>query len=158
MDKKIILEILKIKWIRISGGFFLVVFLLYSLFLNYTEPTDLGLARDQISGDAWIQIGGGYHFTSPWVRVAKIDLRPMRVEVNSAGRGFSAKLVQFDVEHWEEFMNTEGFYYYWWANRFSFNSGYSEEHRGMRDLMRGYAYSAKYYPFVKILNEYQESY
>jgi hypothetical protein len=157
MNWSIVVEVLKTKWFRISGVLIFSLFLFYCFFLNYNEPTDLGIVRNQISGAVWIQ-RGGFHLTVPWVRVAKMDLRPMRVEVNSAGRGFSAKLVQFDDKYWQEFVNTEGFYYYWWANRFSFNGGYKEEHRGVRDIVRGYAYSAKRYPFIKILNEYQESY
>lgn len=152
-----VLEISQTKWFKISGGLISLLLVFYCFFLNHNEPTDLGIARDSISGEMWIQ-RGGFHLTKPWVRVAKVDLRPIRVEVNSAGRGFNAKLVQFEEGYWLEFVNTEGFYYYWWANRFSFNASYKEEHRGVRDLMRGYAYSAKHYPFVKILNEYQESY
>lgn len=41
-------------------------------------------------------------------------------------------------------------------NRFSFNGSYPEEYRGWRDVMRGYAYSTKRYPFIKILEEYKE--
>ncbi len=73
----------------------------------------------------------------------------------SAGRGYSAKLVQFQPDAWREFVAIEGFRYYWWANRFSLNFGYSEEYRGMRDILRGYAYSPKSYTFIKVLEEYQ---
>ena len=70
--------------------------------------------------------------------------------------GYSAKLIQFNPEYWREFVDVEGWRYYWLANRFSFNFGYEEEYRGMRDLMRGYAYSAKQYLFLNILKEYKE--
>ena len=79
----------------------------------------------------------------------------MRVSVDSAGHGYNAKLVQFNPDGWQEFIQTEGFYYYWWANRFSFNFGYDEEHRGLKDVLRGYAYSPKQYSFLKVLDEYQ---
>jgi hypothetical protein len=52
-------------------------------------------------------------------------------------------------------VKTEGFYYYWWANRLSFNLGYDQEYRGVRDLMRGYAYSPHHYPFLVVKDEYQ---
>ncbi len=126
----------------------------YLGFLNYTEPTEVGIARNLFTGEVWVQEGGGWHITPLWVQVARIDIRPMRVAITSAGRGYSAKLIQFDPKYWREFVQTEGFRYYWWANRFSFNSGYDEEYRGVRDILRGYAYSIKKYPFIKVLEEY----
>lgn len=135
---------------------FIVGFFVYLGFLNYTEPTQIGIARNLISGKMWAQIGGGWHITPPWVLVSRIDTRPIRVSVDSAGRGYNAKLVQFVPEEWESFVNTEGFRYWWWANRLSFNWGYTDEHRGIKDIFRGYTYGAKQYPFLKILTEYQE--
>ena len=49
-------------------------------------------------------------------------------------------LVSFDPNGWREFVNNEGFYYYWWSNRISFNMGYDDEYRGMKDLIRGYSF------------------
>ncbi len=131
---------------------FLPIFFFYLGFLNYTEPTEVGIARNVITGEMWLQ-GGGWHRTMPWVFVSSVDTRPMRVGVTTAGHGFSAKLVQFNVNKWREFVKTEGFRYYWWSNRISFNFGYDEEYRGMKDILRGYAYGVKKYPFVIILEE-----
>ena len=103
----------------------------------------------------WIQKDGGWHFTLPWVFVSKIDTRPMRVAVTTSGHGYSAKLVRFNTDGWQEFVAIEGFRYYWWSNRFSINFGYDEEYRGMKDIMRGHAYSAKKYSFVDVITEYQ---
>jgi hypothetical protein len=75
--------------------------------------------------------------------------------VPSAGRGWSAKLVQFEPKAYQEFVATEGFRYYWWANRFSVNFGYRDEYRGIKDIFRGYAYSDKKYPFLTVLEEYK---
>lgn len=133
----------------------LTLFLAYLFCFNYTEPTELGIARNIFTGAMWEQDGGA-HFSYPWIRVACIDTRPVRVGVQSAGHGFSQKLVQFNKEYWHEFVQVEGFRYYWWANRFSFNSGYNEEYRGMKDILRGYAYSSKKYSFIVILNKYEE--
>lgn len=125
------------------------------MFVNYTEPTELGIARNEINGDTWSQETGGWKITYPWVLVSTIDVRPIRVAVHSAGHGYCAKLVQFKKENWRDFIATEGFRYYWWANRISFNSGYDEEYRGMKDIMRGYAFSAKKYSFIEVITEYQ---
>ena len=130
-----------------------ILFVLYLAFLNHVEPSETGLARDEISGEVWRQ-SAGWHVTSPWTLVNNIDTRPMRVAVLSGGRGYSGKLVQFNPEHFEEFLETEGFWYYWWSNRLSFNWGHSEEYRGMRDIMRGYAYGAKRYRFFTVIEEY----
>ncbi|HBI34448.1 MAG TPA: hypothetical protein DEA43_01125 [Candidatus Moranbacteria bacterium] len=139
----------------ISSVIFIVALFFYLCFLNYNEPTEIGIARNVFSGEAWSQEGGGWHRTAPWVFVSKIDTRPMKVGVTTSGHGFSAKLVQFNTREWQEFIMTEGFRYWWWDNRISFNFGYSEEYRGMKDILRGYAYSVKRYPFITILEEYQ---
>jgi len=139
--------------VLIALGVVCLLFSCYLAFLNYTEPTEVGIARNAISGEMWTQEGGGWHGTLPWVRVATIDLRPVRVSVQSAGRGYSSKLVQFEVRGWREFVATEGFRYYWWANRLSINFGYEDEHRGMKDILRGYAYGGNKYPFISILSD-----
>ncbi len=149
------LGVLSRPWVKRCTFSFLAIMMFYLLFLNYTEPTELGIARNKITGETWIQETGGWKITKPWVLVSVIDLRPIRVAVHSSGHGYCAKLVQFDKNYWKEFIATEGFRYYWWGNRFSFNSGYDEEYRGMKDLMRGYAFSSKKYSFIKILTEYQ---
>ncbi len=122
--------------------------------VNYNEPTQIGIARNMVSGEMWEQ-GGGLHIKPPWVWVVRIDTRPVRVGVLSGGRGYSGKLVQFDKQHWREFVAVEGWRYYWFSNRISFNMSYDEEYRGMKDILRGYAYGAKKYPFIVILQEYE---
>lgn len=133
----------------------LLIFCFYLLCLNHLEPHEFGIVRSRLTSNMWTQ-HAGWHLTAPWASVSVIDTRPMRVSVDSSGRSCSAKLVQFVPEEWEEFIKTEGFRYYWWSNRISFNLGYEEENRGMRDLMRGYAYGAKKYKFIRVLNEYQQ--
>jgi hypothetical protein len=139
----------------IASGTALFCLLLYAGFLNHTEPTEAGIARNLLNGDVSLQSHAGWNLTPPWVLVAEIDTRPTRVCVTSSGRGFNCKLVQFQRQYFREFVATEGFRYYWWSNRISLNMGYHEEYRGMRDLLRGYGYSVKPYPFVRTLEEYQ---
>jgi hypothetical protein len=127
--------------------------LFYVGFLNHVEPSEAGIAKNLATGELWLQ-GSGWHVTPPWVLVANVDTRPMRVSVSSAGRGYGAKLVHFVPERYREFVEVEGFRYYWWANRISFNFGHEEEYRGFRDIARGYAYGARTYPFFEILEEY----
>lgn len=130
------------------------LFIFYLGFVNFTDLNEVGIAYNRFNGDLWLQDTGGWKFNPPWVLVARVDTRPVRVCVTSAGRGFNCKLVQFQPKAYQIFVETEGFRYYWWANRFSFNSGYTEEYRGMKDLLRGYAFSAKKYPFLRVIGEY----
>ncbi len=129
-----------------------VVLLLYLTCFHYTEPAHVGVARNWITGKMWTDTPG-WNLTWPWVKVAKIDLRPARVCVTTAGKGRNCKLVQFETKAWKEFVETEGFYYWWWANRISFNLGYDEEYRGMKDLLRGYAYTVKKYNFMTVTQD-----
>jgi len=132
------------------------LFLVYSLFFNSLDSYEAGIAWNRISGEVWLQ-GPGYYFTPPWVAVSCVDTRPRRVCVTTAGRGFNCKLVRFVPEAYREFVAVEGFRYYWWSNRLSFNSGYDEEYRGMRDLLRGHAYGTSKYSFIATLQEYAPS-
>ncbi len=124
--------------------------------IHYTENYQLGIKWNFVTGGLQADDAAGLHITPPWIRISRIDTRPMRVCITTAGRGFNCRLVQFDAKYYREFVATEGFRYWWWANRISFNLGYSDEYRGMKDLLRGYAYSAKQYPFVITLKEYEE--
>lgn len=128
----------------------------YCLFCNFLTYHEIGLARNFVTKNTWIQKDAGFHFTNPFVLVQRIDTRPVRVSVHSSSKCVSSKLVQFVPEEWESFVKTEGWRFYWWSNRLSFNWSYPEEYRGWRDVMRGYAYSTKRYPFIKTIEEYEE--
>lgn len=144
------------RWRRVAlivGWSAVILGLPYLACGNYLGYNEVGIARNYVTGALWLQ-ESGFHLTAPWTEVARVDTRPQRVCVTTAGRGFNCKLAQFEPSHYREFVAVEGFYYYWWANRFSFNSGYVDEYRGMKDLLRGYAYSVKPYPFVTVLREY----
>ncbi len=138
-----------------AAGIIACLFSCYLAFVNHLEPTEVGISWNYVRGEMRLQ-APGWHITPPWVAVARIDTRPMRVCITSAGRSFNCRLAQFVPSAYEEFTEVERFRYYWWANRISFNFGYHDEYRGMRDIIRGYAYSAKQYPFVVILREYKE--
>jgi len=135
----------------------LLWFIFVVCFVTHLEPTEDGIGMNWLNGELRLLERNGWHITPPWVWVAKVQTTPMRVSVSTASRGYSAKLVQFNSEHYEEFIKTEGWYFYWWYNRLSFNIGYdrNEEYRGFRDVMRAYAYSAKKYPFITLLKEYE---
>lgn len=128
---------------------------LYLAFVHHTEAYQVGIVWNRFTGELRLDTENGFQLTAPWVMVSRIDTRPTRVCITSASRGFNCRLVRFEPSASAEFVATQGFHYYWWANRISFNMGYDEEYRGMRDLLRGYAFSSKQYPFVTILEQYQ---
>lgn len=121
---------------------------IYLTCMHFVDSTHVGIQRNLITGQNSLS-QPGLHFTAPWVLVAQLPHTPVRVCITSASRSGNCKLVEFNPEHYKEFIATEGFRYYWWDNRISFNSGY-ETYRGYRDLYRGYAFGMQAYPFITI--------
>lgn len=138
----------KLKWFM---GVLALIITFYVFFLNYIDYTEIGIEKNMLTGYVSVQNEAGWHLTAPWIFVVSVDKRPMRVSVQSSGHAISSRLVQFEPKYWNEFVQTEGWGYYWLSNRLSFNIGHKEEHRGMRDILRGYAYSSTKYPFITIL-------
>lgn len=139
-----------------GAGVLLGLWLLFITCFYSLEPTEFGISRNMLTGTVSQQSRTGYHMKPPWVFVSVIDTRPTRVCLtSSAHAAFNCRLVRFVGSEWRAFVRTEGFRLYWWSNRLSFNSGYREEYRGMKDIMRGYAFSTEHYPFLEIIREYQ---
>ena|ERR1035437_9068447 len=138
--------------VAIALGF---VALLYLAFINHNEAYEAGIARNLFTGETTLQ-SSGYNLTAFWVQVAHMDTRPTRVCVTTTARAFNCRLVQFEPGAWREFIAVQGFRYYWWANRLSFNWGYDEEYRGVRDLLRGYGFGVKKYKFTTVLRDYSD--
>lgn len=120
---------------------------------HYTPIGHVGLMRNAVNGKVELD-HPGVNFSPPWVLVAKLPTTSMRVCISTASRAYNCKLAQFEPQAYQEFIGTEGFRYYWWDNRLSFNMGYEDEYRGAKDLIRGYAFSPKQYGFVTVLNDY----
>ena len=85
-----------------------------------------------------------------------MEIRPMRVCVETVAKVISCKLAEFLPSGFTEFVQREGFRYYWWDNRISFNFGYNEEYRGGRDLVRGYAFAVTNQKFIRVLETLHE--
>lgn len=145
------------KLVLIAGTVLVILGLCYLSCLSFLDQYHVGLTRNLATGAVTCDTRGGFHFSWPWVQVSRIDTRPARVCLTSASKAFNCKLVKFEPRAFAEFIRVQGFQYYWWANRLSFNSGYNEEYRGMRDLLRGYAFGIKQYPFVTTLEDYSDS-
>lgn len=131
----------------------LSLFLFYLLFIYYTDIHQIAIKRNFLTGETSIDTIHGFSISSPWTMVSRIDTRPQRICITSSTRNFNCMLVSFNKDGWEEFIQLEGFYYYWWANRFSFNMGYDDEYRGMKDLIRGYSFDENTRSFIRIEKE-----
>lgn len=140
----------------VGGGLAIVFATFYALCIHSIDAHEVAIVWNPMSGTLRLDNRGGFYLTAPWVQAAIIDTRPMRVCLSSSARSFNCRLVRFVPEHYRAFVALGGFRYWWWANRFSFNSGHDEEHRGMRDVLRGYAYSPVPYPFVAVMQEYPD--
>jgi hypothetical protein len=124
--------------------------------VNYLENTEVGLTWNPLTGEKDIQQRAGWHITPPWVLETTIGTNPVRLCLtSSAHAAVNCRLVQFVPGEYRSLLEVEGFGWYWWSNRLSFNSGYSEEYRGVRDVLRGYAFSSQQYPFIHVLREYE---
>ena len=144
--------------IRISPlrGIFLVtsfILLSYLTCFHYTDYHTSAISRNLITGETSVDTVAGFNLTAPWVQVARIDTRPHRICITSSTRNFNCYLVEFVPSEYNELIELEGFRYYWWANRISFNFGHDEEYRGIRDIFRGYTFDDKPQPFLKITKE-----
>lgn len=128
------------------------LFLFYVFCYHYTDSYEFGITYNMFTGEIKPDKRTGHHITAPWVRATKIDTRPQRVCIASKARNMNCRLVQFDTSQWRELIKIEGFRYYWWDNRISFNSG-QETYRGVRNLLLGHAYGENRCSCVKILQE-----
>lgn len=139
-----------IKWLVISLSS--VFFLFYLPFYHWTDSYEFGITYNLFTGEVKPDKHTGHHLTAPWVIETKIDTRPQRICIASATRNMNCRLVQFDTSQWKELIRIEGFHYYWWYNRFSFNSG-QETYRGLSNLLLGHSYGNTRGSFVKIIQQ-----
>jgi hypothetical protein len=143
-----------VKLLATGGASLFALSIFYAGCVHYTDSHQVAIARNWVSGNVWLDVKGGYDITPPWVQVSRIDIRPTRVCITSTARAYNCKLVRFDPQGYREFVASQGFHYYWWANRLSFNWGYAEEYRGIRDILRGYAFAPRSYPFIQFVRVY----
>lgn len=125
------------------------IFLLYLTSFNYIPMNELTLNHNIFSGEVECDTVSGIKLSAPWIQVAVIDRRPIRVCIDCSCRNLTCKLVEFDPKGYKDFIQKEGWSYYWFRNRLSFNSGNNQEYRGINNIIRGYAFDDKKYTFLK---------
>jgi len=139
------------KYIYITIIVFLVS-LFYFGFYHYTDNYEFGIRYNLFTGEIKPDPRTGHHLSYPWVLVTKIDTRPHRICIVSASKNINCRLVQFDPPKYMELIQKEGFHYYWWYNRFSFNYD-QETYRGVDNLLLGHSYGNNRCSCVKVLQE-----
>lgn len=138
------------KWSLVVG---VTLGILYLLFFSYNPVHEAAITYNARSGEIHLYEAGP-HLSAPWEFVTTIDTRPRRVCITSVAKITNCKLVRFIPSQYQKLIEREGFRYYWWDNRISFNFGYHEEYRGFPDVMRGYTFSAESLPpFIEIMEQ-----
>ena len=143
------------KRLTILGSVLSVTFLGWICFVHYVGQYEVALRFNKVSGELSLD-GPGFYISFPWVFAAKIETTPQRVCVTSVTKTMTCKLARFIPAGYTQFAKREGFRYYWWDNRISFNFGYPDEYRGTRDLIRGYAFSGAKQNFVEVMEDLHE--
>jgi hypothetical protein len=129
---------------------FLISFSFFYFFcFHYINVHEVGIRRNIFSGKMDIDKSAGMYLSPPWVQVSKIDTRPNRICIECGCRNLTCVLVSFNPDGWKDFVEKEGFSYYWWSNRFSYNSSHKNEYRGVIDILRGYSFDNTNYEFIK---------
>lgn len=140
-----------VKWIII--GSYLLIF--YLAFFHFTDNYQVGIRYNIFTGEVSKDEHTGFHLSAPWVLVTRVDTRPHKVCIVSATRNLNCRLVKFNPDKFKELIQYEGFHYYWWYNRFSFNSG-QHTYRGLDNLLLGHAYGQNRCSCVDIVEEVGE--
>lgn len=127
------------KWLAALGVLILACFIFYCACLNHVGINEVGVAYNSIGGNVWVQAHPGWYLTSPTVEVANITTLPMKVAIPSEAKVINTKIVRFNPHGVDEFIRLQGFSYF--------------SDQGMENILMGYAFSGKSYPFMDVLQE-----
>lgn len=112
------------------------------MFVNYIDNYELGYKYDARTGKVEILGKRGYVVTAPIVvTVHTIDLRPMQVCINANNRVLNCKLVKFNPDGLNLFLQ--------WHGRANYDAA------TLNPILLSYAYdgSGRAYPFLTVLRE-----
>jgi hypothetical protein len=121
---------------------FLLVFVFWLFFFHYTPQGKATLDRNIFTGEVVLNKKLGINFTWPWIQSTKVDLRPTKYCIDCACSNMVCVLVTVNFEQagLDQFIQQEGWSYYWLRNRISFNLGHKMEWRGWKSVIRGYSF------------------
>lgn len=144
---------------RIIGVVLTIIFLLYWMIVGmpwrFVDNYELGYKFNATSGELTRLDGSGYHWRRPIVdSIHTVDLRPFQVCISANQRVLNCKLVRFNPDGLETFLEWHGRDNYYLSG--SNNSSSSSTSTGsFEDIMRSYAYdgSGRTYPFLIVIRE-----
>lgn len=125
-----------------------ILFTFYLTSFNFLNMSEVSLNYNIIDGTVTCDTVTGIKLSAPWVLVSVIDTRPIKVCVDCSCRNLTCKLIAFNPNEYKTFLQKEGWSYFWWKNRLSFNSGNKQEYRGFKNVIRGYAFDNVEYNFL----------
>lgn len=128
-----------------------VLFLFYLFCVDFRDSYHIALCKNEIKGEVYLDTLHGFNVTYPWIRVSKIDTRPIKLCIDCNCANINCKLIQFDYNYYQNFTKREKFCYFWWKNRISFNISQENEYRGMKFILRSYAFDKEKHKFIKEL-------
>lgn len=125
-----------------------ILFTFYLTSFNFLNMSEVSLNYNIIDGNVTCDTVSGIKLSAPWVLVNVVDIRPIKVCVDCSCRNLTCKLIAFNPKEYKIFVQKEGWSYFWWRNRLSFNSGNKQEYRGLKNVIRGYAFDDVEYKFL----------
>ena len=123
----------------------------YIFCVNHVSNQAIGIAQNVSTGEVTV-MKSGWHVTGPQVQVASVSTLPTQVCLNSGARLLNCKLVRFKEVGVQDFVREQGFHYYG-GTALSQQNGCLSGCTGMANILKGYAYSGKSWPFLEILEE-----
>lgn len=115
-------------------GFFFWVFC-----LNHVEVNEVGVAYNSYNGNVYTQKKPGWYYTNVFTKVAYISTVPIKITIPSEAKVIVSKMVKFNINGLNEFIQLQGFSY--------------ELNQNMSNILLGYAFSGNKYKFLDILQE-----
>lgn len=111
----------------------------YITCLNHVAINEVGVAYNSMDGSITIQSNSGWYVTSPMVKVVTFSTLPIVVHIPSEAKVINTKIVRLNLQGLPQFIRLQGFSYTMGQN--------------MENILMGYAFSGKQYPFLDILQE-----
>lgn len=136
-------------WGKVLGGLLATIFLcLIGLwiylanFYAFVDNYEVGYRFDRRTGQVEILNRTGWHQKTPFlVSIGTVDTRPMQVCINANARVLNCKLVRFNPDGMQLFLE--------WHGRNWYDSA------SLPEILRSYAFdgTARNYPFLTVLRE-----
>lgn len=131
-----------------------VLLMIYMFSFNYVSVGECTISKNIFNNNIELDTVSGFKFSAPWILKSNLDTRPRRVCVECDCRNKTCVLISFNPNGYKDFVQREGWNYYWWRNRFSINLGHDSESRGLYDILRSYAFDGNEYSFLEVKSSF----